>query len=86
MSDRLWLHCLDHSFRRRWTFEARPILRRIVFLLPGMLLSTELEEKSRIKSLVLRAWTFGLVGGVSSDDASDVSGVADALLDVSQKM
>ena len=35
MREALYPHCRDHSFRRRWTFDALPIFNRTVFLVSG---------------------------------------------------
>ena len=68
---------------RRWTFDARPILRRMVLCAEEFDL---MLEKSCIKSLDLLLLVFGVDGGDSSEDAIWGVGVAADEASVSQNM
>src|SRR3569833_1901648 len=65
MRDRLYPHCLFHSFRRRWTLFARPILSRILAgcrLEPGLRLAVSAAANEAMTSLGRRCPVPGRVG------------------------
>lgn len=88
----LYPHCRCHSFMRRVTLFARPILSMMVFLAPFPLrlefprvVSPPSKENSVITSLILLSCCGRLSGGVRRDLAVESPG-ASLACGVSQKM
>src|SRR3569833_2361723 len=93
MRDRLYPHCLFHSFRRRWTLFARPILSRILAgcrLEPGLRLAVSAAANEAMTSLGRRCPVPGRVGatggGAKRERAASAGGADCCASGVSQNM